>query len=495
MRPAAAGSAGTLGRRRRGLLSVGVAIFAAIPASDSLAGAPSQVMLRPAAGAGHTVVQVTGRGFAEGRVVTVKTGRRRLAVRTPGDRGRFAARIRIPASPQRAVRLVSLSGKRRVVNIFRIERRPRLANVGEVAAATGQRVRWRPLAAHPGATIRLLGSGFKPGQRLRVSLAGGIKRQRATRGGSFATTMTAPAHPGTHVGTVRTRGLSLRLVVGVTVGPALPGPFPWPAPPFGAEPVIAGAGDIASSTLGAETTAKLLDEIDPDVVYTTGDNAYPDGAAADYARFYAPTWGRHRARTLPTPGNHDYHQPGAGPYFDYFGALAGERGSGYYAYSLGAWRLYALNSNIPMNAGSPQETWLQLDLAANPRACVLAYWHHPRFSAGRYGDDTKSEAIWRVLYDAKAEVVVNGHDHNYQRYAPMSPAGAVAQEGGIREFVVGTGGNEPYELVPRPDGTREVADDLTIGVLKLTLLRHGYDWQFVSEPGKTFTDRGSGVCH
>ena len=134
-------------------------------------------------------------------------------------------------------------------------------------------------------------------------------------------------------------------------------------------------------------------------------------------------------------------QPGAGPYFDYFGALAGERGSGYYAYSLGAWRLYALNSNIPMDAGSPQETWLRLDLAANPRACVLAYWHHPRFSAGKYDDDTTSEAIWRVLYDAKAEVVLNGHDHDYQRYAPMSPAGAVDQESGIREFVVGTGGN------------------------------------------------------
>ena len=370
-----------------------------------------------------------------------------------------------------------------------------MANVGEVASSTGHRVRWRPLAARPGATIRLRGSGFKPGQRLRVSLAGTIKRQRATRGGSFATTITAPAHRGTHVGTVRIRGLSLRLVLKVGAGPALPRPFPWPAPPFGAEPVMAGAGDIASSTLGAETTAKLLDEIDPDVVYTTGDNAYPEGAAADYARFYAPTWGRHRARTLPTPGNHDYMQPGAGPYFDYFGALAGEPGRGYYAYSLGAWRLYALNSNIPMGAGSPQETWLRLDLAANPRACVLAYWHHPRFSAGRYGDDTTSEAIWRVLYDSKAEVVLNGHDHGYQRYAPMSPAGAVDPESGIREFVVGTGGNGLYRLVARPDGTREVADDQTLGVLKLTLLRHGYDWQFVSEPGKTFTDRGSGVCH
>jgi hypothetical protein len=307
--------------------------------------------------------------------------------------------------------------------------------------------------------------------------------------------MTAPASVGSHIGTVRAHGHSLRLAVGVKVGRALPGPFPPPSPLFGAEPVIAGAGDIASSSLGAETTAKLLDEIDPDVVYTTGDNAYPSGAAADYASFYEPTWGRHKARTLPTPGNHDYEQPGAGPYFDYFGALAGERGSGYYAYSLGAWRLYALNSSIAMDAGSPQETWLRLDLAANPRACVLAYWHHPRFSAGNYNDDTKSAAIWSALYDAKAEVVLNGHDHNYQRYAPMSPAGAVEQQSGIREFVVGTGGRGHYQLVARPDGAREAADDQTLGVLKLTLLRHSYDWQFVPEPGKTFTDRGSGVCH
>jgi hypothetical protein len=480
----------------RSLVSLSVAVFAAMPASDSIAGPPSQVMLRPAAGTARTVVQLTGRGFAARRRVTVETGRRRLAVRSPGDRGRFTARTRIPASPQPVRRLVSLGGKRRVVNTFRIERRPNRANVGEVAASTDQRVRWRPLAARPGATITLRGSGFVPGQRLRVSLAREIKRPRATRRGSFAATMTAPARPGSHVGTIRTHGLSLRLVVGVRAGPApLPGPFPWPAPRFGAEPVIAGAGDIASSSLGAETTAKLLDEIDPDVVYTTGDNAYPDGAAADYASFYEPTWGRHKARTLPTPGNHDYHQPGAGPYFDYFGALAGERGSGYYAYSLGTWRLYALNSNIPMNAGSPQESWLRLDLAANPRACVLAYWHHPRFSAGKYDDDTTSEAIWRVLHHAKAEVVLNGHDHNYQRYAPMSPAGTVEPGSGIREFVVGTGGHDPYGLADRPDGTREVADDQTIGVLKLTLLRHRYDWQFVPEPAKAFTDRGSGVCH
>jgi acid phosphatase type 7 len=307
--------------------------------------------------------------------------------------------------------------------------------------------------------------------------------------------MNAPAHRGPHVGTVRAHGLSLRLVVGVRAGSPLVGPFPWPVSPFGAEPVIAGAGDIASSGVGAEKTAKLLDEINPDVVYTTGDNAYPKGAATDYAGFYEPTWGRFKAKTLPTPGNHDYMQSGAGPYFDYFGARAGERGSGYYAYSLGSWRLYALNSNIPMEAGSPQEAWLRTDLAANRRDCVLAYWHHPRFSAGNYGDDAQSEAVWRALYEANAELVLTGHDHNYQRYVPMGPDGAVEPDRGIREIVVGTGGSGHYGLADRADAKREVADDQTFCVLKVRLLQHGYQWQFVPEAGMTFTDSGSGVCH
>ena len=148
-----------------------------------------------------------------------------------------------------------------------------------------------------------------------------------------------------------------------------------------------------------------------------------------------------------------------------------------------------------MEAGSPQETWLREDLAANRRACVLAYWHHPRFSAGEYHDDDKSDAIWRALYDANAELVLNGHDHNYQRYAPLSPAGGVDEDRGIREFVVGTGGMEHYRLASRADAIRQAADDATFGVLKLTLSRNAYQWQFVPEAGMGFTDTGSGVCH
>jgi Calcineurin-like phosphoesterase len=300
----------------------------------------------------------------------------------------------MPASPAR-LRLVSSAGKRRVVSVFRQKHEPNRTNVGEVDSSTGRRVRWSPLHARPGAAIRLRGSRFGPLERVAVSLAREVKHLRPGRRGSFAATITAPPTPGRYAGAVRTPRSSLRLTVTIERGSSWP--FPPPGPFFPAQAVIAGAGDIAASNLNAERTAKLLDEIHPDVVYTTGDNAYPAGAAEDYTRFYEPTWGRHKATTRPTPGNHDYEQSGAGPYFDYFGPLAGDRESGYYAYTLGSWRLYALNSNIPMTAGSPQETWLREDLAANRRACVLAYWHHPRFSAGQYHDDTKSDAIWRAL--------------------------------------------------------------------------------------------------
>jgi len=230
-------------------------------------------------------------------------------------------------------------------------------------------------------------------------------------------------------------------------------------------------------------------------VLTTGDNAYPDGTATDYSDRYAPTWGRHKAITKPVPGNHDYHTSGAAGYFGYFGTAAGDPAKGYYAYDMGGWRLYALNSNIAVSASSAQVAWLKADLAANPRACVMAYWHHPRFSAGNYGDSTAYEPLWQALQDAGAEIVLNGHDHNYQRYVPMRPDGTIDEAGGIREFVLGMGGTGHYALQPRTDGRRAAADDTAFGVLALTLKPAGYDWRFVPEAGRTFSDSGSGSCH
>ena len=262
--------------KRLRLIGLGAAAIAAVPFCDSPAAAHSQVMLRPAAGVAGTVVQVTGRGFPAGHLVTVEARQRRLAVRRPDDRGHFTARIRMPASPTR-LRLVSSTGKVRVVSVFRKEHQANRRNVGEVDSSSGRRVRWRPLHVLPGAAIRLRGSRFKPGERVAVSLAREITRHRATRRGSFAAIMTAPAKVGRYVGTVRTPSSGLRLAVTVERGGSwpFPPPFPPPGPFFRAGAVIAGAGDIAASNLNAERTAKLLDEIQPDVVYTTGDNAYP----------------------------------------------------------------------------------------------------------------------------------------------------------------------------------------------------------------------------
>ncbi|HEX9837786.1 MAG TPA: metallophosphoesterase, partial [Anaerolineales bacterium] len=211
------------------------------------------------------------------------------------------------------------------------------------------------------------------------------------------------------------------------------------------DPVFVGAGDIANCNRSEdEATAKLLDNI-TGTVFTVGDNAYPDGTLTQFNNCYAPTWGRHKSRTKPSPGNHDYHVSGAAGYFDYFGAAAGDRSKGYYSYNLGAWHIISLNSEISQSAGSAQEQWLRADLAANPKTCTLAYWHKPRFSSGQHGNIAGSQALWQALYDHGADVVLNGHDHTYERFAPQNPNGQ-ADSKGIREFVVGTGGAGLYSF-------------------------------------------------
>jgi hypothetical protein len=259
--------------------------------------------------------------------------------------------------------------------------------------------------------------------------------------------------------------------------------------------VLVGAGDIADcGTSGDEATANLLDNI-AGTVFTAGDNAYNDGSAANYSQCYAPTWGRHKARTRPSPGNHDYRTSGASGYFDYYGSAAGPAGLGYYSYNLGNWHIISLNSNIDMSAGSTQEQWLRADLAASTKPCTLAYWHHPRFASGsHHGSSTTPQPLWQALYDANAEIVISGHEHNYERFAPQTPTGAANASRGIREFIVGTGGTDFY-----PSGTAiansQVRNTGTWGVLKLTLSSNGYSWQFIPVAGKTFTDSGSGTCH
>ncbi len=269
---------------------------------------------------------------------------------------------------------------------------------------------------------------------------------------------------------------------------------PWAPHP---SPVFVGAGDIASCyDDNDEATARLLDEIDG-TVFTLGDNAYDHGTSAEFASCYAPTWGRQRTRTRPTPGNHDYVTPDASAYFAYFGERAGAPTQGYYSYDIGAWHIIALNTNCAeiggCGEGSNQLAWLRADLAAHPAQCTLAYGHHPRFSSGGH-DDATLTAMWMVLDDGGVDVVLSGHDHTYERFAPQDAAGALDPVRGVRQFVVGTGGARHYAFEAlRPNS--EVRNSDTFGVLMLTLQPTRYVWTFVPIAGAAFTDHGSTACH
>lgn len=263
--------------------------------------------------------------------------------------------------------------------------------------------------------------------------------------------------------------------------------------------VIAGAGDISEcGNDNDEATAKLLDGI-PGAVFTLGDNVMPNGTSAEFASCYAPTWGRHKARTRPAAGNHDYNTSGATGYFAYFGAAAGEPGKGYYSYALGAWHVVVLNSNISSTSGSAQDTWLKADLAAHPNQCTLAYYHHPLYSStGGSGTGgatlSGSRTFVNDLYAAHADVIMNGHRHFYERLAPMKPDGTADPVNGVREFISGTGGDgggTQTNIFP----LSEARNGNTFGVLKLWLYDDSYAWKFVPVAGKTFTDSGSTACH
>lgn len=276
----------------------------------------------------------------------------------------------------------------------------------------------------------------------------------------------------------------------------VPTPTPTALPP--GEAVLVGAGDIASCAgNGDNATANLLDGI-AGTIFTVGDNVYEDGAPGRFENCYGPTWGRHKERTKPAVGNHEYDFAGAADYYAYFGAAAGDPSQGYYSYDLAAWHIVVLNSNCTevggCQAGSPQEQWLRADLATHSTACTLAYFHHPRFSSGAtHGSTKQMQPFWQALYDYGADVVLVGHDHHYERFARQDPTGVAAPTRGLRQFVVGMGGFTLYPLgTPLPNS--EVRNNDTWGVLKLALHPTSYDWQFIPVAGKTFTDSGNESC-
>jgi hypothetical protein len=275
--------------------------------------------------------------------------------------------------------------------------------------------------------------------------------------------------------------------------------------------VIGAAGDIACppsqnrsdeefgmpNACGMNGTAKLLGTIQPDAVLALGDNQYPSGALADFQAVYDDSWGAYRDITFPVPGNHEYGTPAARDYYEYFGERAGEPDKGYYSYDLGAWHLIALNSECDKIGGcgrsDPQATWLHQDLAAHPRKCVLAYWHRPRFSSGNHGNALDLDAYWRMLAAARADLVLSGHDHDYERFMPMNADGKPDPKG-VTEFVAGTGGASHYRF-QNPEATSAARIAERNGVLRLQLTEQAYAWEFMDAPNGEVLDSGSGQCH
>lgn len=266
-----------------------------------------------------------------------------------------------------------------------------------------------------------------------------------------------------------------------------PRPLPIYAP---TATVLLAVGDIGSCDNEAdEGVARLVEQL-PGTVALLGDIAYDHGSAVDFQECFDLAWRPLRARLRPAPGNHEYETPNVSGYFSYFGEAAGEPGEGWYSYDLGSWHVISLNSNCDevdgCGPGSPQLAWLVADLAAHPSNCAVAYWHHPRYSSGHHGSDSLMEPFWQALAEGGADLVLEGHDHDYERMAPVD---------GIRSFVVGTGGRSLYDWRGPPGPFTELRDDSSYGLLAFELTDGAYRWQFVPIAGDSLGDVGSDTCH
>lgn len=282
---------------------------------------------------------------------------------------------------------------------------------------------------------------------------------------------------------------------------------PSPRPLF--VPIIAAAGDISCApgmraACEQMATADVIGQISPHAVLALGDTQYDAGEIENYIAAYQPSWGRFKAVTRPVPGNHEYQSPGARGYYDYFNGpgqatgAAGDRTRGYYSFDIGAWHFVALNSNCReiggCQAGSPQEVWLRVDLQSSDSRCTLAFFHHPLFASGPNGSTPAVRPLWQALYDFNADVVLSGHEHVYERYAPQTPQGVADPARGIRQFVVGTGGHSLTRMVAIQPNS-EVRSNQAFGVLKMELGGDQYSWEFRPVTGSPFTDSGTAFCH
>lgn len=488
---------------------VSVACLGAL-ALPSTAGAAALTATPGIAARGATVT-LTGSGFTR-RVsgVVGLSGHPSVRFRVDG-RGRAVVVMRILGiSRLGGHRLVMQAGRRRVSTLLTVVAARRAPSRLAALSGRGQRVLLRPAHASAGEPFTLKVTGLRGGAKAQAHVAGiAVAKRRANARGALSIVAQipalAPARYLVDLTSDRMR-IGLRLVV-------LAPPAPTPPPPGAVR--IAAAGDIAcaagsSVTSGSchqKATSDLLVSGNYDAVLALGDVQYHCGSFAALSQVYGPTWGRVLSRTHPVIGNHEYltsgdsdctpaNAGGAG-YFDYFGARAGNRGEAYYSYDVGSWHLIALNSSCGAAGGcdpsTPQGRWLAQDLAAHRDRCSLAYWHIPLFSSG--GRAARNTAgFWEQLYNAGADIILSGHDHIYERFAPQDPTGGADPDNGIRQFVVGTGGAN-HTAIAAIAPNSEVRDSTTYGVLELTLADNSYDWRFRPESGATFTDSGSTTCH
>ncbi len=261
--------------------------------------------------------------------------------------------------------------------------------------------------------------------------------------------------------------------------------------PSGSDPILLVTGDSRSGcNAGSTATANLLSRYPSSTLLLFNGDATSTGAASEFTSCFDTTFGKYKAQIRPVPGNHEYMTSGASGYFGYYGTQA--HSPGYYSFNVGTWHIVALNSEIDISATSAQMTWLKNDLAAHPTQCSIAYWHEPRWSSGNHGNNSFVSALWTTLYNANVELVFNGHDHDYERFAPMNPSGALDNARGIREFVVGTAGAPPYSVGSSANSQARMSGQY--GLIQLTLHPSSYDWKWIAGTG-TFTDSGSGTCH
>jgi hypothetical protein len=283
-----------------------------------------------------------------------------------------------------------------------------------------------------------------------------------------------------------------------TLGP-LPTPTEQPTHTPTPEPILLiGAGDIAycgPDALGDEATSNILERFHSAEIFTAGDNVSGEGRGAEFRNCFGPTWGQYLDRLHPVPGNHDLETEGGAPFYEYFGEAAGQPGQGYYSYDLGDWHIVGLNSNcdaIACGPNSAQASWLREDLAANGSQCTILYWHHPRYSSGISGNYGLVSSFWRIALEYGADVVVSGHDHDYERFALQDGDGK-ADPDGIRQFVVGTGGSKLRDFGEvKPNS--EMRDNSSLGVILFRLFPGRYEWEFIPVEGGTFTDHGEDKC-